>query len=76
MLEKVEGIFTDPPSSFPHARPDLAAEFSPDLLTDITSHMEGYGTIKSGEYILKSLLAFVMLPILQVLGAAQGENGS
>ena len=46
------GIFTNSPSSLPRARPDLTAEFSPDLLTDITSHMEGYGTIRSGEYIL------------------------
>ena len=54
MLEKVEGIFTNPPSSLPHAGPDLTAEFSPDVLTDITSHMEGYGTVKSGEYILRN----------------------
>ena len=41
-------MFTNPPSSLPSAEPDLSAEFSQDVFSDITSHLEEFGTIKSG----------------------------
>lgn len=47
-LEKVEAVFTNPPASLPSAEPDLTAEFSQDVFSDITSHLEEFGTVKSG----------------------------
>jgi hypothetical protein len=46
-LERVEGVFTNPPPLLPRAGPDLTADFSQDLHSDITSYLEAFGTIKS-----------------------------
>ena len=51
-LEKVEGVFTNPPPLLPRAGPDLTADFSQDLHSDITSYLEGFGTVKSGKNIV------------------------
>ena len=42
-------MFTNPPSYMPTAGPDLSADFSQSMLSEITSQLESFGTIKSGE---------------------------
>ena len=45
----MEGVFTNPPASLPRAAADLTSEFSDDVESEIVSHLEGYGKIKSGK---------------------------
>ena len=49
-LDKVEAVFTNPPSSEPSAGPDLSVDFSKEVFSDITSHLDEFGMIKSGKY--------------------------
>ena len=49
-LDKVEAVFTNPPATLPSAEPDLTVEFSQGVFSDMTSHLEEFGAVKSGGY--------------------------
>ena len=48
-LERIEGVFINPPPTSPQANDDLICEFSEDVCDEIVSHLEGYGNIRPSE---------------------------
>lgn len=48
-LERIEGVFINPPPTSPQANDDLMCEFSEDVYDEIASHLEGYGNIRPSE---------------------------
>lgn len=45
-LERIEGVFINPPPTSPRANDDLAWEFSDDVREEIVSHLGGYGNLR------------------------------
>lgn len=63
-------MFTNPPPSLPTAGPDLTADFSQEVHSEITSHVETFGTIRSGELMLHGLEKANLNLLCQNIGQA------